>query len=326
MDWAGRDVERALKAFGAWPRGLPPAARFSLVRFTHFRRSVELNQGDVGTMGQQHVANDVEAMGQLLARADRVECDILRVESWKVHRLLPLLQALGVLPRKVELLIERSYAYGHWELTLAVDPTHTASISTAAATTSSSGGAPAQGTAQQPSGQQDAGPLTTITLGGLWERAVGLMEARTRSMPGGERGGVAGGAGVVLLRGTGVSGLAAHRTLECWAALEGAMVHLWRSRGGAEDGATRECVVLPGGSGMLLHWGGEQLSGEEAAEAVQGAADVEARGRGAQAGGVRAVVLRLGSRKYVGEELEACVREVGGVWDSGCRGVARNFS
>ncbi len=302
FDWAGRDVASALKAFGAWPRGLTPAACLALVRFTHLGRSLELNQGDV------------ETMGQLLARSDRVECDILRVKSYSVHRLVPQLQALRVLPRKVGLLIEQDSANQHWVLKLAVAPPHTASYRTTTSATTSGGG-PAAGTAQQPPGQQGLGPLTTTTLGGLWERAVGLMEARERSLPAGEEGGGGGGAGVVLLRGPGVSGLAAHRTLEGWAALEAALVQLWRSRGGVEDGARRECMVLPGGSGMLLHWGGEQLAGEEAAEAIRGAVAVEARGRGVQPGSVRAVVLRHGGVEEVGEELEACVRQVG--WDVG---------
>ncbi len=296
FDWNGRDAACAVKTFGAWSRGLPPAARFSSVRLTHVNWTLNTACGD-----GKH-------MRQLLSRADRMECDTVRLVARHVGLDLASLQSAHVLPRFVRFFIPKETLDRYWELRLEVGPPHASC---------SSGGGAAAGTAQQPPGQQGPGPLTTTTLGGLWERAVGLMEARQRSLPGGGRGGGGGGAGVVLLRGPGVSGLAAHRTLEGWAALETALVQLWRSRGGAEDGARRECVVLPGGSGMLVHWGGEQLAGEEVAEAVAGAAAVEARGRGVQAGGVRAVVLRLGSIQEVGEELEACARQVGRILGAG---------
>ncbi len=182
--------------------------------------------------------------------------------------------------------------------------------------------------------------LVARAVGVMEEQAVGQAAAGAQGSGGGVRrssglgtadpwgasgSGAGSGSGVVLLHGPGVCALAAQQTAPGdTASLEAALLQLVRCCGccgGGGSGAVGwEYLVLPGGCGVLLGWGGE---GPTAAAVVQAAA---AAAMAPRLGGARAVALPYGRLSDASCELEECVRKVrrgwwgaGVGWGGGCR-------
>ncbi len=328
-------AEEAAGILSAWPRGLPPSARITLVRLT----------------GVLHMhTHDMRKLSALLARAERVELAAVRVYAHDVARCLALLHAV---PRRVELVVHRQHWRNEVSLRLAVAP-------------AAPGGCYAAGPRDGPAAAAAAARLKLPTLDELLSQAVGLMEVRARAgdppqeqqqgmqqagalgrvngpgaqgrRGGGHEGGQHGTGGqsktcgdvmerwwqegnkreatgegegaeagnVLLLSGRGVLALAAHSTEAGEAALEGALEGLSRSRPG--DLGHRAYQVLPGGGGVLLQWDEGDVAAA-AAEAVRCAA--VQLGLEVPEGGVRSVALPHRDLASACKGLYAGVRQVG---------------
>ncbi len=328
----------------AWPRGLPPSARITLVRVTGtFRTDPE----------------DMQKLSALLARAERVECAAVRVRARDVAQCLPLLHAV---PREVELLVPRQYQYDEVRMHMAVAAAAAPRGGTDAVGLAGPGGGQSRDEAVDASAAAAATGAQLPTLDALLREAVGLMEARARARhpsqeqqqgmqqagalgcvkgpsaqgrrggghqggqhgTGGQRGGGRkscgdvmerwwqegkgrSGGGVVLVSGPSVFALAAHSTEAGAAALEGALEGLSRSQECTRDCRNKAYQVLPGGGGVLLRWDGGDVA-EAAAEAVRCAA--VQLGLEVPEGGVRAVALPHRNLEAACEGLYAGVAQV----------------
>ncbi len=151
-------AEHAAGNLSAWPRGLPPSARITLVRLT----------GKLRTDPEE-----MERLSGLLARAERVECAAVSVLAQHVAQCLPLLHAV---PREVELLVPGRVWYKFVGLRLAV---------VAAAPGGGYAAGPRDGAAAATAAAAAAAAAATgsqlPTKEELLGEALGLMEARARA-------------------------------------------------------------------------------------------------------------------------------------------------
>ncbi len=328
------DITKAVAALSAWPRGLPQAARLTLLQLPSVR-SRHCGLGPIRS---------------LLAKAESVECDTLFINLLSGDT-AEFLLGLRVWPFYVCLTLREGRSNGSsYSLQLPVSEPQ-----------DGSSGDSGPGLQHQPShlctggcsgeaspGEGNAAAAVPLlpTLENLSVGAVEVMEARARSSEyptvqalkggrtkdtnlawrrlwaGGDTSrsayGIArwwwnvgcGKGDVVLLSGPGVSSLATHSDPEGAAALRAALAGLSQSGGGALT--YREYGVLPGGGGVLLRWDGAGADEvEAAAEAVRRAA--AALGRDAPEGGVRAVTLPHGTLYTASQGLDACACKVRGV-------------
>ncbi len=330
-------ANKAVNALSAWPRGLPPSARITLVQLT----------------GPIHAyPNSMTQLSPLLARAEQVEWHAVTVHHSHVAECLPLPHAV---PRVVHLNVPHPTARnGNIGLRLAV-----AGPGTGGGGSGGSGSEGRDGVAAAAGETAAAAAAAVPTLDDVLVRAVEVMGERALAdaapqeqqpaqlqAPRGARvqghggraaaqsiwaavndgtdclveswwrAGKRSGAQVrkkgrragsmLLLSGPGVLALAAHSTEADEAALEAALEGLSRSRPGARK--HRAYQVLPGGGGVLLQWGKGDMA-EAAAEAVRGAA--VQLGLEVPEGGVRAVALPHRSLAGASKGLDGGVQQVG---------------
>ncbi len=307
-------ADEAVQALSAWPRGLPPSARITLVRLT----------------GPMHAyPNSMTQLSPLLARAEQVEWHAVTVHHSHVAECLPLPHAV---PRVVHLNVPHLTArYGNIGLRLAV-----AGPGTGSGGAGGGGDEPRDGVAAVVSA---SAPGVLPTPDDVLVRAVEVMEERAladaapqeqqpallqaprgagvrghggraaaqsiwtavnddadapverwwragKKLEAADEEGGAEAVGMLLLSGPGVLALAAHSTEAGEAALEAALEGLSRSRPGARQ--LRAYQVLPGGGGVLLQWDEGDVA-EAAVEAVRCAA--VQLGLEVPEGGVRALAL-----------------------------------
>ncbi len=335
------DIGRAVAALSAWPRGLPQAARLTLLQLPSVR--------------SRHCG--LGPMRSLLAKAESVKCDTLVINSLSGDT-AEFLLGLRVWPYYVRLTLREGRSNGSsYSLQLPVSEPQGGSSGDGGPGLQHqpSSGGECIGEASPGEGNAAAAAPLLPTLEDLSVGVVEVMEARARSseyptvqaLKGGRTQatnlawrrlwgegnksssayGIArwwwnvgcGKGDVVLLSGPGVSGLAAHSHPEGAAALRAALAGLSRSGGGTLK--HREYGVLPGGGGVLLRWDGAGADEVEAAvEAVRRAAAT--LGREAPEGGVRAVALPHGTLCTASKGLDACACKVRGVCvysPRGCR-------
>ncbi len=333
----------AMGVLSAWPRGLPQAARLTL-----------LEVGSISGM-----ASEETDLLKLLARGERVQVRTVGGCCASLEELIP---RLHTTPSEVLLEVPmESYPNSSITLRLAVGEGPSGGggrgrgISTGEIIDSGEGrkgGAEAgDGPGQEEQEEARGGDmqLQLPTAEGLLARAMKMMEGRaTRGdarQAQGSEGGREGsdpdlrnadeeeeedegkergsfehwwrygrraahygdGCRVLLLTGRGVSALLAHSTAEGGAALEGAFAELLRT---CSEGSDRqwEYMVLPGDGCVLLYWDGGKAV-EAVVRAVRGAA-VAALGRELPEGDVRAVALPPCTLNSAWEGLSACARKV----------------